>query len=244
MTPGRVVRKLAFTGVGVLLFVAGLTVVYLGMRAVMDVGGTCASGGPYQVRQECPDGAGLIVVGIFAGLVGTGLTVAGTFAGGPQLWTLAWPALFCALGWNFLEYGIDPPPPETGVVWGWLVCAVVFLAMGGVPLLFVVANAKAVLWGRDPGPASTPRAAIANLRPHARATRASAAGSGSTTEPAPTGVRAEPRAEPRAGAPVGDPDRGDLVHDLERLVALHREGALTDDEFARAKAARLAEESA
>ena len=88
---GRVVRKLVLTAVGVLLFAGGLTFLYLGMRAVMDVGGFCASGGPYQIRQECPDGTGFIVLGIFAGLIGTGLTAAGTFAGGPQLWTLAWP---------------------------------------------------------------------------------------------------------------------------------------------------------
>jgi hypothetical protein len=149
--PARVVvRKLVLTIVGVLLFTAGLTLMFEAMRAVMDVGGYCASGGPYQIRQECPDGAGLMVVGIFAGLVGTGLVVAGTFRGGPKLWVLAWPALFLSLGWNFLEYGIDPPPPEDGLVWGWLVCAVLFLAMGGIPLLFVLWNAKLTLWGSSP----------------------------------------------------------------------------------------------
>lgn len=71
----------------------------------------------------------------------------GTFAGGPQLWTLAWPALFCSLGWNFLEYGIDPPPPEHGPVWGWLICAVTFLAMGGIPLVGILLAARSVLWG-------------------------------------------------------------------------------------------------
>lgn len=142
-----VVRKLTCTVAGVFLFAAGLTLLWLGMRAVMEIGGYCASGGPYEIRRECPDGTGLIFLGIFAGLVGTGLTAVGTFAGGPQLWTLAWPALFCSLGWNFLEYGIDPPPPEHGPVWGWLICAVTFLAMGGIPLVGILLAARSVLWG-------------------------------------------------------------------------------------------------
>lgn len=42
--------------------------------------------------------------------------------------------------------------------------------------------------------------------------------------------------------PDDDADAEGIVRDLERLSALHRDGALTDDEFARAKAAPLAEE--
>jgi hypothetical protein len=54
-------------------------------------------------------------------------------AGRESLWPLAWPALFLSLGWNFLEYGLDPPG-AAGVAPGWLVCAVVFGLMGAVPL--------------------------------------------------------------------------------------------------------------
>jgi len=39
----------------VLLVAGGITVMYQAMRAVMEVGGYCASGGPYEIRQECPD---------------------------------------------------------------------------------------------------------------------------------------------------------------------------------------------
>ena len=143
-----VARKLVLTVLGVILFAASLTVLFLGMRSVMEIGGACASGGPYVPRQECPDGTWLIPVSIFTGLIGTGLVAAGSFAGGPQLWTLAWPALFCALGWNFLEYGVDPPAPASGLVWGWLVCAVAFLLMGGLPLFAIVVNARSVLCRR------------------------------------------------------------------------------------------------
>src|SRR5690606_5344155 len=111
-SPTRVVvRKLVLTVVGVTLLVASLTVLFLGMRSVMEIGGACATGGPYVPRQPCPEGTWLIPVSIFTGLAGTGLVVAGTFPGGPKLWSLAWPALFISLGWNFLEYGVDPPPP-------------------------------------------------------------------------------------------------------------------------------------
>lgn len=229
---GVVVRKLVLTAVGVVLFAAGLTLMFESMRSVMDVGGYCASGGPYEIRQECPDGAWLIVVGIFAGLIGVGLVVAGTFRGGPTLWALAWPALFLALGWNFLVYGLDPPPPSTGLEWGWLVCAVVFLAMGGIPLLLCLANGRAVLWGRDrdaprPAPAPVP----------ASATRAR------VTVPPPVVPRAPSPATTRSTATAASAD-DDLVSDLERLAALHRSGALTDAEYRRAKAVRLEQEGA
>ena len=202
-----VVRKLVFTAIGVLLVAGGITVMYQAMRAVMEVGGYCASGGPYEIRQECPDGVWLMFVGVFAGLIGLAFVIAGTFRGGPKLWVLAWPALFLSLGWNFLHYAFEPPPPDTGVAFGWLICGVVFVLMGGVPLLFVLWNAKLTLWGSDQ-PASA--------------------------HPAPVAVLT--RRAPIAGD-------GDLVADLERLASLHRDGQLTDDEYARAKDARLAEEA-
>lgn len=234
--PARVrVRKLVFTVVGVFVFAASLTIVFESMRAVMDVGGMCASGGPYEIRQECPDGAGLIVVGIFGGLIGTGLVAAGTFRGGPQLWTLAWPALFLALGWNFWVYGVDPPPPNDGPVWGWLVCAVLFFAMGGIPLLLVLRNARSTLWGRDPGSSSSgPTISSDGAAPRRDA-------------PPPREPESPHRPHPDSTPPRQDrppPPEDDLVSDLERLSALHRDGHLTDDEFARAKDARLTEEGA
>jgi hypothetical protein len=48
---------------------------------------------------------------------------------------LAWPALFLSLGWNFLEYGIRPPGGQSGPEIGWLICGVVFVAIGAVPLV-------------------------------------------------------------------------------------------------------------
>ena len=44
------------------VMVLGLTVAwaFLSMRVVMDVGGSCADGGPYVSAQSCPGGAGFI----------------------------------------------------------------------------------------------------------------------------------------------------------------------------------------
>ena len=103
--------------VGYLLGIAALafciTLLWLGMRAVMDLGGFCASGGPYEIAVECPDAViATTPLSIFGGFLAAGLIIWGA-AGLPGAWMslvfLAWPALFLSLGWNFLEYGFFPP---------------------------------------------------------------------------------------------------------------------------------------
>ena len=231
MPAGRVVIKTALLAFGTFLMAASLTAVSLAMRSVMDIGGTCASGGPYEIAQECPDGIWLMPVGIFTGVFSVGLLLAGQFrAGGPKPVLLAWPALFISLGWNFWEYGLDPPDGSGRVVWGWIVCGVVFVLMGGVPLLLLLAKPQYLLWGSS-GPARTRSAPASLLRPL----------------PVPSGLRFEPvgaaPAAPRDGgpftpeAPAGASD--DVVSQLERLADLHRQGALDDDEYEAAKAAVL-----
>jgi hypothetical protein len=128
------VRRSILCFVALLGVTAALTVMFLSMREVMDIGGSCGSGNvPYQVTRPCPTGVpGLMVGSIFLGLLFLG--VYAVTAVGPNLTLLAWPALFLSLGWNFLDYGVDPPD-GTGLVWGWLICGVVFMAMGGVPLV-------------------------------------------------------------------------------------------------------------
>jgi putative oligomerization/nucleic acid binding protein len=120
--------------VGLAGTVACLTILFLCMRSVMDIGGRCVSGNSGLALPECPTGVpGLMIGSIFLGL---GLLfVYAVNAVRPNLTWLAWPALFLSLGWNFLQYGIDPPGPESGPVWGWLVCAVLFIVMGGGPLV-------------------------------------------------------------------------------------------------------------
>jgi len=125
-----------------------LTLVYLGMRAVMDVGGSCADGGPYVSSQSCPEGSTLALMGgIFAGIGFAFLaTIGGTAVGG--IWAgapfMAWAALFGSLGWNFLDYGVFNAPPEYGIDGGALICGVVFwiMAAGGLVPLLALLGAK------------------------------------------------------------------------------------------------------
>lgn len=124
---------------GVAGLTASLTLLFLGMRAVMDVGGFCADGGPYVIETHCPEGVGVLMpFSIFGGLGSLALIL---WKGGMigrrygALALLAWPALFISLGWNFLEYAIWPPGPDGGIAWGWLIPGVMFVIMGAVPLL-------------------------------------------------------------------------------------------------------------
>ncbi len=42
---------------------AGLTWMFLGMRSVMQIGGSCGSGGPYEIATPCPEGIPIIMIG-------------------------------------------------------------------------------------------------------------------------------------------------------------------------------------
>ena len=116
-----------------------------GMRAVMDLGGFCASGGPYEIAVECPDA---VVASTPLSIIGGFLAAASILWGGAGLggaWAslvfLAWPALFLSLGWNFLEYGFFPP--EGGWIWSWIFCGVLFVLMGAIPLVVAIAASGA-----------------------------------------------------------------------------------------------------
>jgi hypothetical protein len=202
---------------------AGITITFLGMRAVMEVGGSCADGGPYVSAQPCPEGVALAtLVGILGGIASLFLaawkgTVIGD--GATSVLFLAWPALFGALGLNFLLYGLDPPGDEPGWAWGWLICGVVFWAMALAPLLVRGAAARAMAPAGSPGRALSTAAPTAGVEP----------GSGAAIVEAPLG------AGPSSVVGVAAADVEALVDGLERLAALHRTGALTDDEYARAK---------
>jgi hypothetical protein len=204
---GRSVKAMVWVFASLAATACGLTMLFLGMRSVMEIGGACADGGPFVPRQPCPEGVPLLIVGgIWGGLIACGLYAWQALKNRlPNLLGLAWPALFLSLGWNFFEFGIDPPGQE-GVVWGWLICGVLFALMGGLPLLAVVKpTIRSFTLGTDVdlGP-STP---VAALRPR---------------------VRWRPASTPA-------PASGDLVDDLERLEALRRSGALTEQEYRDAK---------
>jgi hypothetical protein len=195
--------------VGLAGAVASLTILFLCMRSVMDIGGVCASGNtPYVISHPCPTGVpGLMMGSIFGGLIFLGLY--GISAIGPNLTLFAWPALFLSLGWNFLEYGIDPPGGG-GLVFGWLLCGVIFVLMGGIPLVIGV---QAWRSGRD-----------SRLR-------------GVDTPRVRSGVKtAATKARTTAGRVTGSGKPDSVVDELGRLSTLHRDGGLSDDDYEAAKA--------
>ena len=134
------VRPTITIGLSLAGVACALTMVFLSMRAVMDVGGFCAEGGPFEIETHCPQG----VPGVMVGSLWGGIILAGVYAwqvvrhGVPSFLGLLWPALFLSLGWNFLDYAFDPPGTQGGVVWGWLICGIVFMLMGGLPLLVML----------------------------------------------------------------------------------------------------------
>ena len=229
---------------------ASITAVWLGMRAAMSLGGSCASGGPYEVAVQCPDGLGLLMflafpVGFLSAcvIVWKGARLGGGWTG---LAALAWPALFLSLGWNFLESGVSPSwggGPELG----FLIPGVIFVLMGGIPLVvWIRARGDAPI---VPGVAGTrARSDVRELRDlrdamaaAARTARANAGAAAPTmtvdeaTHTPPPDVVPAPAATTADGADPGEA----LVAQLERLAALQRDGALSPDEFQSAKSALL-----
>ncbi len=119
--------------VSVALLGVGLAWTYFGMRAIMDIGGACATGGPYVPVQPCPEGASTLLS------VGIPLLLLATFAASglalwikaPTLLLLMWFLLFGSLGWNFLEYALA----EDDIVMGWLIPGIMFELMALPALL-------------------------------------------------------------------------------------------------------------
>jgi hypothetical protein len=130
------------TVVGVLVLAVTLTWTFFSMRAVMNVGGSCADGGPYVSAQPCPDGSFLIAIAIPVMII---TAMAGSAAAmsvdAPNLLVPMWGVLFGSLGWNFLEFAFD----GDGVVWGWLVCGVVFWLMAAPAVLGMLVALKAAV---------------------------------------------------------------------------------------------------
>ncbi len=223
--PVRRAVAVVVLGLGVAAGAAAITILSLIMRSVTAIGGSCADGGPYVSAQPRPTGTGTALLLVFACtltcLIGTFWAASVLKAPIPLL--LAWPAIFLTLGWNFLEDGFDPPDGQ-GVVTGFVVCGVLFVLMGGAPLL---------LW-------------LSVMR-DARRTRRAHAGVPVVAPPSvPVPRRTEAKQPHRQPTPAPDDDQRasamSVAGRLDRLAALHASGELTDDEYAQAKKATLQEE--
>ncbi len=234
--------------VGVFVGLAGvacaLTLLYLSMRSVMDIGGSCASGNqPFVVSHPCPSGVALLFpASIWGGLIFAGIYVWQSAKHHvPSLLWLFWPALFLSLGWNFLYYGLHPPGGIGGVSGGWLVCAVLFGLMGGIPLLFALpatirrftgapSRRKPLAVPATNTPLSPTWNVFSGVRQTSPAPNAAPQSTPGTWWPGVTS------SIPGTSPPAASSPSMDVVAELERLAALYRSGALSDTEFNAAKA--------
>ena len=101
----KTARGSIFLLITVGLATAAITVLFMSMRSVMDIGGSCGS---IESERACPGNvAGLLPGAIWGGLIFTGLYVLVAMKYKiPSVVSLAWPALFLSLGYNFFDYGI------------------------------------------------------------------------------------------------------------------------------------------
>jgi hypothetical protein len=186
-------------GISAALVTGSLTVIFLSMRSVMEIGGSCGGAG----APSCPGHvAGLLFAAIWGGLIFAGVYVWQCARHHvPSFTSLLWPALFLSLGYNFFDYAFNGGT----VAAGFLVCGVVFVLMGGVPLVWAIPH----LWK------VYARGEIESDKPwHVTAT-GNAVGTIKNLG--------------RLG------DERSMTDSLEQLDELHKSGALDDLEYARAK---------
>ena len=194
------------TFVGMTLFAFCWVVIGYGINQMLQIG-TCASGGPYEVARECPDGTTGIFFSLFGGIlllfVAAGIYLTrGTPPGGPPpqnagivVWF--WTGLFWALavGCFLAVWGPDANPGPGGELGG--------LIVGFMGLIFGAGGLLALKFGK--GRKRKGGGAIA-----------ATVGNVAT-----------------AATPFATPDHVDRLDKLDRL---RRGGALTDDEFETLKA--------
>lgn len=115
------------------VFTLCMTLLFQTSLAVMSLGGSCASGGPYSIEVQCPESVVVFApLSIFGGLGAVALAIFFSLGFGVSLVDLAWTILFVSLGGAFL-YSFIAFGDVTGLVVG-----VMFLAMGVVPLVILI----------------------------------------------------------------------------------------------------------
>ena len=120
------------------VFSFGLTLLYHGMRGVMRLGGFVASGGPYEIAHQAPDWVWMMPVSVMLMLFPIFTSIfSGSRISGPNIMALSWSAIFISLGWNFVEFGFGIGIGGELAI-GWVICAVMFILMGILPLIFIL----------------------------------------------------------------------------------------------------------
>jgi hypothetical protein len=158
-SPARMAASL-----GVLVTLVGvacaITLLFLGVRRLLEIGGSCSGFGPFEGKQPCPHGVPLAIAGgIMGGLACAWMNIrlALRHRVGSMLILVAWPGLFLSLAYNFVDFGVSPPSDE-GVVWPWLVSGGILGLVGAAPLMAGLGGAvkrnlghgKRVLTDRQP----------------------------------------------------------------------------------------------
>ena len=127
--------------IGILGFTLSLTLIYHGMRGIMRLGGFVATGGPYHIAHHAPNWFWIFPVSFFGGFIFMVFNqVNAKRIGGINLLIWLFPALFITLGYNFFEFALSPPNQQQGIVWGWLVCGILFALMGVLPFILILRN--------------------------------------------------------------------------------------------------------
>lgn len=106
---------------------------------VMGLGGSCASGGPYQIEVECPEAVIWFAPG---GIFGMFLALGISFFArgfGVSLVAWAWPILFIGLGIQFFA-GVTS---GQGIAVN-ILCGTLFVVMGAAPVWFVISSRTVV----------------------------------------------------------------------------------------------------
>jgi hypothetical protein len=223
------VRYFVCTVLGLGLIVAAIVATSYAVYQLLQVG-TCASGGPYQVARECPDGTerlGLAIpIAVIAMLIGAAFYALRGRAPGsgrdprPGIGiVLIWSGLFLGIAFACFwgVWGPDANPGPGGKLGG-LIVGFLFVPMGlGGAWMF---------WHLAPTTAGGMKTLGVGARDLWNVTRAAGSGDVGRVIDATAGTA---RAQPHAAG--GD----DVVSELERLARLRREGAITESEFERLK---------
>jgi hypothetical protein len=246
--------NMRIAGVALLLFSAVLLGV--GIHHLVATG-TCSSTGysaNYGPVPYCPSGTGWWFAFVFGGIIGSliGALMAGSMG-------LVFAGIFAAIGFGSLSILLDSSASSGTKVFAAVFggCfAIVGVVAGGAVILGALRSVRAPSATKPtssavPVPTSafgTPEASSAfgtdstSTDPIVSAYNASRATAASAPAPAlpptPTRTPTPLDLEPGLRAAMRGAD-GDLVDELGRLDALHRKGALTDAEFANAKAKLL-----
>jgi hypothetical protein len=118
----------ALKAVGLAIGLAGVVLFSIALTHLLK-GGTCASGGPYAIAQQCSSGTGtwmaMLPVGIVASIVGMFI--------GPAWFTYS--ALFLVSGITVLVELLTASGVSAGGKLGGYIIAAIFIPMGAVPLI-------------------------------------------------------------------------------------------------------------